>query len=104
LIPRLKAQQEEDGPGDFWAELKGKQIHLSEAGHERVEELLRQAGMLGAEESLSDPSRIVLVHHLNALLRAHHLYKRDVEYIVRDGQIIIIDEFTGRMMIGRRWS
>jgi preprotein translocase subunit SecA len=104
LIPRLKAQQEEEGPGDFWADLKGKQIHLSEEGHEKVEELLRQAGMLGAEESLYDPSRIVLVHHLNALLRAHHLYKRDVEYIVRNGQVIIIDEFTGRMMHGRRWS
>ncbi|MBV8062672.1 MAG: preprotein translocase subunit SecA, partial [Nevskia sp.] len=110
LIPRLQAQQEEEGPGDFWAELKGKQIHLSEEGHEKVEELLRQAGMLGAEESLYDPSRIVLVHHFNALLRAHHLYKRDVEYIVRRNpqsgapEVIIIDEFTGRMMHGRRWS
>ena len=104
LIPRLQAQKEEEGPGDFWAELKGKQIHLSEQGHERVEELLREAGMLGPDESLYDPSRITLVHHLNALLRAHHLYKRDVEYIVRGGQVVIIDEFTGRMMTGRRWS
>jgi preprotein translocase subunit SecA len=104
LIPALQAQQEEEGPGDFWAEEKGKQIHLSEAGHERVEELLRGVGLLGAEESLYDASRIVLVHHLNALLRAHHLYRRDVEYIVRGGQVIIIDEFTGRMMVGRRWS
>jgi len=104
LIPRLTAQKEEEGPGDFWAELKSKQIHLSEEGHEKVEELLRQAGMLGAEESLYDPSRIMLVHHFNALLRAHHLYKRDVEYIVRNGQVVIIDEFTGRMMTGRRWS
>ncbi|HZR37727.1 MAG TPA: preprotein translocase subunit SecA, partial [Nevskia sp.] len=104
LIPRLKPQKEEEGPGDFWPDLKSKQVHLSEEGHERVEELLRQAGMLGAEESLYDPSRIVLVHHLNALLRAHHLYKRDVEYIVRNGEVVIIDEFTGRMMHGRRWS
>jgi len=104
LIPHLSAQQEEEGEGDFFIEEKSKQIHLSEAGHERVEDLLRGAGLLGEDESLYDPSRIVLVHHLNALLRAHHLYKRDVEYIVRSGQIVIIDEFTGRMMSGRRWS
>ena len=104
LIPKLKAQKEEEGAGDFFIEEKSKQIHLSEEGHERVEDLLRQAGLLGEDESLYDPSRIVLVHHLNALLRAHHLYKRDVEYIVRGGQVIIIDEFTGRMMSGRRWS
>jgi preprotein translocase subunit SecA len=104
LIPHLQPQKEEEGPGDFWPELKSKQIHLSEEGHDKIEQLLRQAGLLGPEESLYDPSRIVLFHHLNALLRAHHLYKRDVEYIVRNGQVIIIDEFTGRMMIGRRWS
>ena len=104
LIPQLRAQKDEEGEGDFWADEKSKQIHLSEAGHEKMEELLRQAGLLAEEESLYDPSRIVLVHHLNALLRAHHLYKRDVEYISRGGQIIIIDEFTGRMMSGRRWS
>ena len=104
LIPHLKRQKEEEGPGDFWAEEKHKQIHLSEEGYEKMEGLLRQAGLLGEEESLYDASRIVLMHHLNALLRAHHLYKRDVEYIVRQGQVIIIDEFTGRMMVGRRWS
>ena len=104
LIPRLTAQKEEEGPGDFWAEEKSKQIHLSEAGHERVEDLLREIGLLGPDESLYDASRIVLVHHLNALLRAHHLYKRDVEYIVEQGQVVIIDEFTGRKMTGRRWS
>ena len=104
LMSRLTRQKEEEGPGDFWPEEKSKQIHLSEEGHERIEELLREAGMLGQDESLYDASRIVLVHHLNALLRAHHLYKRDVEYIVRNGQVIIIDEFTGRMMTGRRWS
>jgi preprotein translocase subunit SecA len=104
LIPRLKAQPEEEGPGDFFVDEKSKQVHLSEAGHEKVEDLMREIGLLGEEESLYDASRIVLVHHLNALLRAHHLYKKDVEYIVRGGQIIIIDEFTGRMMSGRRWS
>jgi preprotein translocase subunit SecA len=104
LIPQLVPQKEEEGEGDFFVEEKSKQIHLSESGHEHVEDLLREAGLLGEDESLYDASRIVLVHHLNALLRAHHLYKRDVEYIVRGGQIIIIDEFTGRMMSGRRWS
>ena len=104
LIPRLKPQAEEEGPGDFFVDEKGKQIHLSEEGHEKVEGLMREIGLLGEEESLYDASRIVLVHHLNALLRAHQLYKKDVEYIVRGGQIIIIDEFTGRMMSGRRWS
>ncbi|MDR3415692.1 MAG: preprotein translocase subunit SecA, partial [Nevskia sp.] len=105
LIPRLKPQKEEEGPGDFFAEEKSKQIHLSEEGHEKVEGLMREAGLLGEDESLYDASRIVLVHHLNALLRAHHLYKRDVEYIVTpDRQVVIIDEFTGRMMTGRRWS
>ncbi len=104
LIASLQAQKEEEGPGDFWAEEKSKQIHLSEQGHERIEQLLREAGLLGQDESLYDASRIVLVHHLNALLRAHHLYRLDVEYIVRNGQVIIIDEFTGRMMVGRRWS
>ncbi len=105
LIPKLKRQKDEEDPeGDFHVEEKGKQVHLSEAGHEHVEDLLRAAGLLGEDESLYDASRIVLVHHLNALLRAHHLYRKDVEYIVRGGQVVIIDEFTGRMMSGRRWS
>jgi preprotein translocase subunit SecA len=104
LIPRLVRQEEEEGPGDFSVDEKTKAVHLTEAGHEKVEELLRQDGLLGEEESLYDASRIVLMHHLNALLRGHHLYKRDVEYIVRGGQVIIVDEFTGRIMVGRRWS
>ncbi|HET8883149.1 MAG TPA: preprotein translocase subunit SecA [Solimonas sp.] len=104
LIPKLVAQQEEDGPGDFSVDEKSKQVHLTEDGHEKVEDLMRAAQLLGDEDSLYDAANIVLLHHLNALLRAHHLYKRDVEYIVRDNQIIIIDEFTGRMMPGRRWS
>ena len=104
LIPKLTRQKDEESPGDFHAEEKSKEVHLSEQGHEKIEDLLRQAGLLGEDESLYDASRIVLMHHLNALLRAHHMYKRDVEYIVRNGQVIIIDEFTGRMMVGRRWS
>ncbi len=104
LIPRLTRQDAEDGPGDFSLDEKSKQVHLTEAGHEQVEELMRGARLLNDDESLYDASNIILLHHLNALLRAHHLYKRDVEYIVRGGQVIIIDEFTGRMMPGRRWS
>ncbi|TJY65170.1 preprotein translocase subunit SecA [Sinimarinibacterium sp. CAU 1509] len=104
LIPKLVPQQEEEGPGDFSLEEKSKQVHLTEEGHEKVEELMRSAQLLGEEDSLYDAANVILLHHLNALLRAHHLYKRDVEYIVRGGQVIIIDEFTGRMMSGRRWS
>jgi len=104
LIGKLTPQKEEDGPGDFTVDEKSKQVHLTEEGHEKVEELMRAAQLLDADDSLYDASNIILLHHLNALLRAHHLYKRDVEYIVRNGQVVIIDEFTGRMMAGRRWS
>ena len=104
FIPRLKRQKEEEGEGDFFADEKGKQVHLSEQGHENVERYMREAGLLSEEDSLYDAANIILVHHLNALLRAHNLYNKDVEYIVRDGQVVIIDEFTGRMMAGRRWS
>ncbi len=104
LVPRLKRQQSEDGPGDFSVDEKGKQIHLTEAGHERVEALMVESGLLGEGESLYDAANIRLMHHLNAAMRAHVLYKRDVEYIVRGGEVIIVDEFTGRTMIGRRWS
>jgi len=104
IIPRLKAQQSEEGEGDFWADEKGKQVHLSESGFEKAEQFMQDNGLLGEGESLYDAGHIILVHHLNALLRAHHLYKRDVEYIVRGGQVIIVDEFTGRLMSGRRWS
>jgi preprotein translocase subunit SecA len=104
IVPKLSRQAAEDGEGDFWADEKSKQVHLSEQGMERVEDLLRAAGLLGEDDALYDAANIILVHHLNALLRAHHLYKRDVEYIVRNGQVVIIDEFTGRMMAGRRWS
>jgi preprotein translocase subunit SecA len=104
LVPRLTRQQQEDGPGDFSVEEKTKQVHVTEAGHEHVEQLLVQSGLLKEGESLYDPANIRLMHHLNAALRAHALYKRDVEYIVRGGEVIIVDEFTGRTMPGRRWS
>jgi preprotein translocase subunit SecA len=112
LVPRLTrqtqvptpAQPQEEGPGDFSVEEKTKQVHITEAGHERVEQLMVQSGLLKEGESLYDPANIRLMHHLNAALRAHALYKRDVEYIVRGGEVIIVDEFTGRTMPGRRWS
>jgi preprotein translocase subunit SecA len=104
LVPRLARQQQEDGPGDFAVEEKTKQVHITEAGHEHVEQLMLQAGLLKEGESLYDTANIRLMHHLNAALRAHALYKRDVEYIVRGGEVIIVDEFTGRTMPGRRWS
>jgi len=104
LVPRLKRQMQEDGPGDFSVDEKTKQVHITEEGHEHVEALMSEAGLLRSGESLYDPSNIRLMHHLNAALRAHALFKRDVEYIVRNGEVIIVDEFTGRTMIGRRWS
>ncbi|HLY51514.1 MAG TPA: preprotein translocase subunit SecA, partial [Steroidobacteraceae bacterium] len=104
LVPKLARQQQEDEPGDFAVDEKAKQVHITEAGHEHVEQLMLQAGLLREGESLYDPANIRLMHHLNAALRAHALYKRDVEYIVRNGEIIIVDEFTGRTMTGRRWS
>jgi preprotein translocase subunit SecA len=108
LIPRLKQGEagENDQPdtGDYVVDEKGRSVHLTEQGHERVEEMLQTAGLLQRDTSLYDASNLILMHHLNAGLRAHSLYKKDVEYIVRDGQVIIIDEFTGRIMSGRRWS
>jgi preprotein translocase subunit SecA len=104
LVPRLTVQKTEDGPGDYSVDEKGKQVHLTEAGHERVEQLMLESGLLREGESLYDTANIRLMHHLNAALRAQALYKRDVEYIVRNGEVIIVDEFTGRTMPGRRWS
>ena len=104
LVPRLTRQMQEDGPGDFTVEEKQKQVHITEAGHEHVEQLMIESGLLREGESLYDPANIRLMHHLNAALRAHAIYKRDVEYIVRGGEVIIVDEFTGRTMQGRRWS
>ncbi|HDP88538.1 MAG TPA: preprotein translocase subunit SecA [Thioalkalivibrio sp.] len=104
LVPKLVRQEEEDGPGDYSVDEKTKQVHMTEEGHEHVEELMTQAGLLREGESLYDAANINLIHHLNAALRAHALYHRDVDYIVRDHQIVIVDEFTGRTMPGRRWS
>src|ERR1700739_1492609 len=104
LVPRLQRQKAEDGPGDFSLDEKSKQVHITEAGHEHVERLMLQSGLLKEGESLYDPANIRLMHHLNTALRAHALYKRDVEYIVRAGEVIIVDEFTGRTMPGRAWS
>jgi preprotein translocase subunit SecA len=104
LVPSLTPQTEKDGPGDFSIDEKSKQVYLTEAGHARVEELMARAGLIKPGESLYDASNIMLMQHLSAALRAHAIYRRDVEYIVKDGEVIIVDEFTGRTMPGRRWS
>jgi preprotein translocase subunit SecA len=104
IVPTLTKQDTEEGEGDYWVDEKGKQVHLSESGQEHAEALLREAGILEGEEGLYDPHNIHVVHHLNAGLRAHGIYQRDVDYIVRDGEVIIVDEFTGRTLAGRRWS
>ncbi|HRJ51676.1 MAG TPA: preprotein translocase subunit SecA [Candidatus Thiothrix moscowensis] len=104
LIPSLVKQQEEEGAGDFSVDEKARQVYLTEAGQERVEQLLWQAGVLPEGQGLYDTVSISVLHHLNAALRAHALFHRNVDYIVRDGKIVIVDEFTGRTMPGRRWS
>src|SRR5690606_3902246 len=106
LVPSLVKQETEEGEGDYWVDEKGKQVHLSEDGQEHAERLLREAGILGDddEEGLYSPANLSVVHHLNAAMRAHAIYQRDVDYIVRDGEVVIVDEFTGRTLAGRRWS
>jgi preprotein translocase subunit SecA len=105
VVPSLIRQEAEEGEGDFWVDEKGKQVHLSEAGMEHAEQLLVDAGILNAEtEGLYAAQNLTVVHHLNAALRAHAIYQRDVDYIVRDGEVVIVDEFTGRTLAGRRWS
>ena len=104
IVPQLKRQEVEDGVGDYWVDEKGKQVHLSEAGQEHAESLMRSAGILEGEDSLYAAHNIHVVHHLNAAMRAHALFQRDVDYIVRDGEVVIVDEFTGRTLTGRRWS
>jgi len=104
IVPKLVRQEEEEGDGDYWVDEKGKQVHLSEAGMEHAESLLRDAGILAEDESLYGANNLAVVHHLNAAMRAHALYQRDVDYIVRDGEVVIVDEFTGRTLAGRRWS
>ena len=104
IAPRLQLQKGEDGPGDFTLDEKTRQVSLTEQGHEMAEKLLVDDGVLPEGGSLYEIGNIGLVHHLYAALRAHNLFHKDVAYIVRDDQIVIIDEFTGRMMAGRRWS
>lgn len=90
--------------GDYTVDEKAKQAHITEEGHSKVEALMADAGLLGEDESLYDAGNIKLLHHLNSALRAHTMYQRDVDYIVKDGEVIIVDEFTGRTMMGRRWG
>ena len=104
IIPRLSRVEVEDGPGDYSVDEKSKQAFLTEEGHDTAEGLMTEAGLLEEGESLYDAANIMLVHHLNAGLRAHSIYTRDVDYIVQDDSIVIVDEFTGRTMPGRRWS
>jgi len=104
LIPRLVLQEDEEQPGDFTIDEKTRQAFLTEQGHETVEKLLAAEGLIGPNESLYDAGNIRLMHHITSGLRAHSLYKCDVEYVVKDGEIVIVDEFTGRTMPGRRWG
>jgi preprotein translocase subunit SecA len=104
IIPKLKRQQMEDGPGDYSVDEKSKQAYLTEEGNEHVEKLLREANIIDPTQNLYDAVNISVLHHLNAALRAHALFHRDVEYIIKDNQVVIVDEFTGRTMPGRRWS
>lgn len=104
LIPQLKKQEEEGGPGDYTIDEKQKQAHLTEAGHMHIEELLINAKLLDEGESLYHASNIMLMHHVNAALKAHAMFHRDIDYIVKDNQVVIVDEHTGRTMPGRRWS
>ena len=108
LIPYLDRQEGEGEevtkPGDYTVDEKNKQVHFTEAGHEKIEKLLTEAGLLDDNASLYDAANIGLMHHVTAALRAHVLFQRDVDYMVQDNQIVIVDEFTGRSMPGRRWS
>jgi preprotein translocase subunit SecA len=112
IIPRLTRQepitneegQPDFGPGDYSVDEKARQVYFSEEGHQHVEEMLTEAGLLEEGASLYDSANIILMHHANAALRAHALFQRNVDYIVKDDQVIIVDEFTGRTMPGRRWS
>jgi preprotein translocase subunit SecA len=104
IIPRLERQHDKEGPGDYWVDEKAKQVYLTEDGHQQIEHLLVEIGILQRSESLYDSANLSLFHHVNACLRANALFHKDIEYIVRGGEVIIVDEFTGRTMPGRRWS
>jgi preprotein translocase subunit SecA len=104
IAAQLVRQTEEEGQGDYWVDEKAQQVIMSEQGHEKAEQLLEGSGLLAEGVSLYDAASISLVHHLYASLRAQSLFHKDQHYVVRDGEIVIVDEFTGRMMTGRRWS
>ncbi len=118
LVPKLKQQDREDPNtqfgmpledddferGDYWTDEKNKQAYITEQGHQHLEELMASAGLIGEGESLYDATNIKLMHHVTAALRAHGLYQKDVDYIVSNGEVVIVDQFTGRTMPGRRWS
>ncbi|MDH5218197.1 MAG: preprotein translocase subunit SecA, partial [Gammaproteobacteria bacterium] len=105
LMPNLVSQEGEEGlDGDYYIDEKARQVFITERGHETCENLLSGNGLLPEGESLYDPQNISLMHHLNAALRAHALFQKDVDYIVKNNEIVIVDEFTGRTMPGRRWS
>ena len=100
----LERQKQEKGEGDYWVDEKQHTVQLSEAGHEKVEKIMVDMGLLPAGQSLYSPTNIMLLHYLNAALRAHTLFVKDQHYVVQNGEVIIVDEFTGRLMKGRRWS
>ncbi|MEC5205264.1 preprotein translocase subunit SecA [Vogesella perlucida] len=102
--PLLKKQETEDGEGDYWVDEKAHSVLLSESGHEHAEAILTQMGLLAEGDSLYSAANITLMHHLNAALKAHALFHLDQHYVVQDGEVVIVDEFTGRLMAGRRWS
>ena len=104
IVPRLKPAIDETEVGDYTVDEKTKQVFLTEEGHNNVEQILTEFRVLGEGESLYDPANIRLMHHITAALRAHALYKKDVDYIVQNNDVVIVDEFTGRTMSGRRWS
>ena len=104
IVPRLRLQKEEEDGGDYLLDEKSKQAYLTEAGHERVEKLLLQNNIMQRGMSLYDPVNIPIIHHLNSALRAHSLFHANVDYIVQNNEVVIVDEFTGRTMPGRRWS
>ena len=104
IPPLLQRQADEKGEGDYWVDEKAHQVYISEQGHEHLEKILVERGLIKDGTSLYSPQNIILMHHLNASLRAHTLFHRDQQYVVQNGEVVIVDEFTGRLMPGRRWS
>ena len=104
IVPSLKRQEKEDSDGDYWIDEKTTGVVLSESGHNNVEKVLTKLGVLEENSNLYDPENISLLHYVQSALKAHNLFTKDKDYVVKDGAVVIIDEFTGRMMPGRRWS